>query len=90
LPDAAKAGAQFMEGFQVDKILFDYDGQTAIGIEGEWVSRDSAGDMSDSNNRIKRRVIVRAKKVILAAGSLWSPIVLKNSGITVRAPISSE
>ncbi|EMT65475.1 hypothetical protein NOF04DRAFT_10755 [Fusarium oxysporum II5] len=82
LPDAAKAGAQFMEGFQVDKILFDYDGQTAIGIEGEWVSRDSAGDMSDSNNRIKRRVRVRAKKVILAAGSLWSPIVLKNSGIT--------
>ncbi|KAF4968041.1 hypothetical protein FSARC_4509 [Fusarium sarcochroum] len=83
LPDAARAGAQFMEGFQVDKVLFDPSGQTATGIEGEWISRDTEGGVSDSvGERIKRRVVVKAKKVILAVGSLWSPLVLKKSGIT--------
>jgi choline dehydrogenase-like flavoprotein len=85
LPDAARAGAQFMEGFEVNKVMFDSDGQTAIGVEGEWTSRDSEGGVSDSvGERIKRRVVIKAKKVILSAGSLWSPVVLKNSGITVR------
>ncbi|TVY36428.1 Long-chain-alcohol oxidase [Lachnellula subtilissima] len=42
LPDSAKAGAKFMEGFQVDKILFEDSNKTkAIGVEGEWVSRNS-------------------------------------------------
>ncbi|KAF4996091.1 hypothetical protein FGRMN_4684 [Fusarium graminum] len=83
LPDAARAGAQFMEGFEVDKVVFGSDGQTAIGIEGEWTSRDSAGGVSDAvGDRTKRRVMVKAKKIIVAAGSLWSPVVLKKSGIT--------
>jgi choline dehydrogenase-like flavoprotein len=89
LPDAAKAGAQFMEGFQVDKVIFDSDGQTAIGVEGDWTSRDSEGGVSDSvGDRVKRRVVVKAKKVILAAGSIWSPLVLMKSGITVCFPVS--
>ncbi|EEU46044.1 uncharacterized protein NECHADRAFT_37686 [Fusarium vanettenii 77-13-4] len=78
LPDAANAGARFMEGFQVDKVLFGPDGQSATGVEGEWVSRDTGKGDSD---RVKRRVVVKAKKVILAAGSLWSPVVLMKSGI---------
>ncbi|KAH6896981.1 hypothetical protein B0T10DRAFT_556827 [Thelonectria olida] len=83
LPDAAKAGAQFMEGFHVEKVLFDEDGETAIGIEGEWTSRDAAGGVGGpESERTKRRIVVRAKKVIIAAGSLWSPLILMNSGIT--------
>ncbi|CEI38975.1 unnamed protein product [Fusarium venenatum] len=83
LPDAAEAGAQFMEGFQVDKVIFDSDGQAAIGVEGDWLSRDSKGGVNDSvGDRVKRRVVVKAKKVILAAGSIWSPLILMKSGIT--------
>ncbi|KAF4978365.1 hypothetical protein FZEAL_5240 [Fusarium zealandicum] len=82
LPEAAKAGAQFMEGFQVDKILFSPDGQSATGIEGEWVSKDIAGGVSGPDSgKARRRVVVKAKKVILAAGSLWSPLVLAKSGM---------
>ena len=78
-----------MEGFQVDKVTFDSDGQTAIGVEGDWTSRDSEGGVSDSvDDRVKRRVVVKAKKVILAAGSIWSPLVLMKSGITVRLLVS--
>lgn len=88
LPDAAKAGAQFMEGFHVEKVLFDEDSQTAIGIEGEWTSRDTDGRVSGPDSeRVKRRIVVRAKKIIVAAGALWSPLVLMKSGITVRHSI---
>ncbi|KAF4991407.1 hypothetical protein FDECE_14049 [Fusarium decemcellulare] len=82
LPDAAKAGAQFMEGFQVDKVLFDPSRKRATGVEGEWVSRDASGGVSGpAGERVKRRVVVKAKKVILSAGSIWSPLVLMKSGI---------
>lgn len=82
LPDAAQAGAQFIEGFNVEKILFEEDGQTAIGVEGEWTSRDAAGGVSGPDSeRVKRRITIRAKKVIMAAGTLWSPMVLMKSGI---------
>ncbi|KAM5351560.1 hypothetical protein ACJ41O_004283 [Fusarium nematophilum] len=82
LPDAAKAGAQFMEGFHVDKVLFGPSGQSVIGIEGDWLSRDAAGGVNGpSSERVKRQVVVKAKKVILAAGSLRSPLVLIKSGV---------
>ncbi|KAH7170548.1 hypothetical protein EDB81DRAFT_635537 [Dactylonectria macrodidyma] len=82
LPDAAQAGAKFMEGFHVDKVLFQEDGQTAIGVEGEWTSRDTAsGTSGPGSERVKRRIVIRAKKVIMAAGALWSPMVLIKSGI---------
>lgn len=88
LPDAAQAGAQFIEGFNVEKILFEEDGQTAIGVEGEWTSRDAAGGVSGPDSeRVKRRITIRAKKVIMAAGTLWSPMVLMKSGINVSCEI---
>src|SRR5436189_4955766 len=44
LPDAARAGAQFIEGFNCDKVLFDVDEGTgrkiATGVVGTWTSRD--------------------------------------------------
>jgi hypothetical protein len=71
--------------------MFDSDGQTAVGVEGDWLSRDIEGGVSDSiGDRVKRRVVVKAKKVILAAGSIWSPLVLMKSGITVRFLVDIE
>ena len=91
LPDAARAGAQFIEGFQADKVLFAEDGQSAIGIEGTWVSRDAQGGVSGpEKERTKRRLVIKAKKVILSAGSLWSPLLLKSSGITVSHLIAKQ
>lgn len=84
LPDAARAGAKFAEGFRVDKVLFDESGgrKVAIGVKGTWTSRDTSGGVYGSG-RIVREVIVKAKKVIVSCGTLWSPIVLMNSGLDV-------
>lgn len=81
LPDAGRAGAEFMEGFTMEKVIFDEDGKTAIGVEGEWASR-RPGEHED-RELIQRRVRIRAKKVIISAGSLRSPLLLMNSGIEV-------
>jgi choline dehydrogenase-like flavoprotein len=98
LPDAAKSGnAEFIEGFHVDKITFRKGTKIATGVKGTWTSRDSNGGLHGPG-RIKRSVVIRAKKVILAAGTVWSPIVLLKSGVKVRTshatkhcnPYSSE
>ncbi|KAF4629884.1 hypothetical protein G7Y89_g8259 [Cudoniella acicularis] len=83
LPDAARAGAKFVEGFQVDRVLFDESNSTkAIGVQGTWASRNNKGGIDGpTSERTVRQVIVKAKKVILSAGTLWSPIILKNSGL---------
>jgi len=85
LPDAAKAGAKFIEGFKVDRVLFDESsGKKAVGVEGVWTSRNSNGGLDGpSSERTVRKVIVRAKKVVISCGTLNSPIVLLNSGIKV-------
>ena len=87
LPDAAKAGAEFIEGYRVEKVLFDESssGKKAIGVKGTWTSRNSQGGVDGpESGRTVREVIVKAKKVILSAGTLWSPIVLINSGLKVN------
>lgn len=118
LPKAARAGAKFIEGFTVERVLFDDDdgedgvepgvagrpareaggarGNTgdetgrmrrAVGVVGTWTSRDRRhGTTGPEEERVKRRVIVKAKRVIIAAGSLWSPVLLLNSGLTVCPP----
>lgn len=85
LPDAAKAGAKFMEGFQVDRVLFEDANKTiAIGVEGQWVSRNSKGQVDGSlSERVVRKVVIKAKKVVISCGTLWSPVVLQNSGLKV-------
>ena len=84
LPDAAEAGAKFMEGFRVTKITFADDGVTATGVEGEWRSRGPGGDVgSPESERILRKVHVRAKRVVVSCGAMSSPLVLKGSGVTV-------
>ena len=83
LPDAHRAGSQFIEGFDVDKILFDtVDGKkTATGVRGRWTSRDSNGGVSGSN-QTTRELIINAKRVIVSAGTLQSPLLLRRSGLT--------
>lgn len=84
LPAAAAAGAEFMEGFSVERVLFDSDGTTATGIQGTWLSRDAEGGLDkDVAERTQRNVIIKAKKVIVCAGSFWSPVILMKSGIQV-------
>lgn len=86
LPDAGKAGAKFMEGFKVDKVLFDESSNSkkAVGVRGTWTSRNSQGGVDGPlSGRTIREVIVKAKKVIISCGTLWSPIVLMNSGLKV-------
>jgi choline dehydrogenase-like flavoprotein len=76
LPDAAAHGAEFIEGFWAEKVLFD-DGEegekVATGVKGIWTSRDRS---------ITRDVVIKAKKVIVSGGTLQSPLLLLRSGIT--------
>ncbi len=82
LPDAARAGAQFIEGFDVEKVLFEERGRQkiAIGVSGSWTSRDANGGLS-GNDRVRKQVVIRAKKVIVSGGSLQSPLILLRSGL---------
>lgn len=91
LPDAGKAGAKFAEGFKVEKVLFDESsgGRKAVGVRGTWTSRNKQGGLDGPlSERTVREVIVKAKKVIVSCGTLWSPIILLNSGLKVGKRIS--
>lgn len=82
LPAAGEAGAEFMEGFEAKRIIFASDGVTAIGVEGLWTSRDSEGQIhTPLSSRTQRTVRIKAKKVIISGGSLWTPTLLQKSGV---------
>jgi choline dehydrogenase-like flavoprotein len=82
LPDAARAGAIFVEGFDVRKVLFEErDGKKiASGVEGLWTSRDEHAGVAGTP-LIKRKVIIRAKRVVISAGTMQSPLILMRSGL---------
>jgi choline dehydrogenase-like flavoprotein len=79
LPDAARCGAKFISGFYVNRVLFKKHGgkKVASGVTGTWRPKDG----SDTS---ARTVTINAKRVVVSAGSLCSPIILKNSGLKVR------
>ncbi|KAI1812680.1 GMC oxidoreductase [Poronia punctata] len=83
LPAAARSGARFIEGLAVSKVLFDKKKKgEAVGIVGKWVSRDKDGNAdSPLSDRTQRTVRVNAKKVIIAGGTLQSPLLLMRSGL---------
>jgi len=86
LPDAARAGAQFIEGLEVASVLFEKKKgkKTAVGIKGLWTSRNKNGGVDGAVElRVRREVVVKAKRVIMSAGSLWSPVLLAKSGLKV-------
>ncbi|KAI9818614.1 MAG: hypothetical protein M1832_004387 [Thelocarpon impressellum] len=74
LPDAIAAGARTIEGLEVRDVAFeDRRGvRTAVGVRGTWRSRDHA---------TSREIVVRARRVILSAGTLFSPLILLRSGL---------
>ncbi|KAM4054770.1 GMC oxidoreductase [Hirsutella rhossiliensis] len=85
LPAAAEAGAELMEGFEVQRVVFAADGVTATGVEGLWTSRGENGQVhTPAATRTQRRVRIKATKVILAGGALWSPVLLMKSGVENR------
>ncbi|KAG9232743.1 putative long-chain-alcohol oxidase FAO2 [Amylocarpus encephaloides] len=83
LPDAVRAGAKMVEGFKVDRVIFDEtDSSKAIGVKGTWTSKNSKGGVDGPvTDCVVREVIVKAKKVVLSSGTLWSPLILMNSGL---------
>ncbi|KAK4652825.1 hypothetical protein QC762_0077180 [Podospora pseudocomata] len=75
-PEAAEKGAvEFMEGFRAERVLFDEKRKSkkvACGVAGVWTPKEGGEPI---------KVVVKAKKVVVSAGTLWSPVVLMNSGI---------
>ena len=82
LPDAARAGAKFVEGFHAESILFSKRGgeQVATGVRGTWVSRDVNGGIA-GEPVVKREIIIKAKRVIVSAGTMQTPLLLLRSGL---------
>lgn len=91
LPDAAVAGADFIEGFAVERVTFENEQEgarrtTATGAMGTWTSRDAKGGMGgELEDRIVRQLTIKAKRVIVSCGALRSPLLLVNSGLTVSS-----
>ncbi|KAI1131550.1 GMC oxidoreductase [Nemania abortiva] len=84
LPAASRAGARFIEGMEVSRVLFDKKrgSNNAIGIVGKWTSRDKDGGLQTPEaERTQRVVEVKAKKIIVSCGSLQSPLLLMRSGL---------
>ncbi|KAI0526511.1 long chain fatty alcohol oxidase [Xylaria bambusicola] len=84
LPAASRAGARFVEGLEVSRILFDKKrgSNRAVGIVGKWTSRDKDGGLQGpESERVQRSIKVKAKKVIVSCGSLQSPLLLMRSGL---------
>ncbi|KAH6694116.1 long chain fatty alcohol oxidase [Plectosphaerella plurivora] len=87
LPAAAEAGAEFIEGLHVEEVVFDETNgeRRAVGIKAKWTSRDAEGGLSGPlEERTTRNVVVNAKRVIVSAGALQSPLLLMRSGLTNR------
>ncbi|KAJ5666589.1 hypothetical protein N7462_010998 [Penicillium macrosclerotiorum] len=82
LADAANAGAVFIEGFKANQVIFEKKNgkRVASGIEGLWTSRDSYLGLSN-HGAVKRKVVIKAKKVVVSSGTLQSPLLLLRSGI---------
>lgn len=86
LPAAARAGAEFIEGFEVERIDFEdfASGKKASGVTGRWVSKDrNGGNSGPLHERTVREVVIKAKRVIVSGGTLSSPLLLRRSGLGV-------
>ncbi|KAK5141374.1 hypothetical protein LTR04_002635 [Oleoguttula sp. CCFEE 6159] len=87
LPDAARAGTTFIEGFDAQEIVFEDTSnergvvdRVAVGVRGTWLCRDAHGGVS-SSARMRRPVFIRAKRVVVSSGTLQTPMFLKRSGL---------
>ncbi|CCC13143.1 unnamed protein product [Sordaria macrospora k-hell] len=77
-PEAVKKGeVRFVQGMKVDRVIFGKNKKkkkVAVGVKGTWTP------LGEGGRSVK--VVVKAKKVVVSAGTLWSPVVLMNSGIS--------
>jgi choline dehydrogenase-like flavoprotein len=80
LPDAARAGAKFIEGFHAERVVFKtIDGKrVTTGLVGSWASRDINGGVAGEPTT-QRKLIIKAKRVIVSAGTMQSPLLLLRS-----------
>lgn len=88
LPDAARAGAEFMSGFHCERMNFStVNGKkTATGVTGTWTPRApstaNATTPTTQPPAFSRSVTVNAKRVIVSCGTMQSPLLLLRSGLT--------
>ncbi|ORY16385.1 hypothetical protein BCR34DRAFT_445943, partial [Clohesyomyces aquaticus] len=85
LPDAARHGAQFIEGFHAEKLVFSSDpssseDKTSTGLLGTWRSRDASAGVTGPPVAT-RKVLVKAKRIIISSGTMQSPLLLLRSGL---------
>lgn len=82
LTDAARAGATFIEGFSVEKVLFDNSKgkKRATGVTGLWKSRA----LHLTGEGLSRQLTIKAPRVIVSCGSIESPLLLLRSGLRNR------
>ncbi|KAK3385471.1 hypothetical protein B0H63DRAFT_433208 [Podospora didyma] len=73
-PEAAQNGTEFIEGMRVNRVLFDQ-------IRGKKIAKGVEGFWSPNDGGVAVKVVVKAKKVVISGGTLWSPVVLMNSGL---------
>ncbi|KAL1644330.1 hypothetical protein SLS61_008837 [Didymella pomorum] len=80
LPDAARAGAKFIEGFHAERVVFKtIDGKRiTTGLVGSWASRDTNGGVAGEPTT-RRKLIIKAKRVIVSAGTMQTPLLLLRS-----------
>jgi len=86
LPDAAAHGAIFIEGLDVHNVRLAKNHKTgkqeAVGVEGTWTARDEHGGVQ--GERRTRKVFIKAKKVVISAGTMHTPIIMMRSGLKNR------
>lgn len=71
IPRALRAGAEVYSDCLVERIVI--KGDRAVGVRGRW--------LTGPDGRKGGRVEVRARRVVVAAGAVHTPILLKQSGI---------
>lgn len=77
LPGAMADGARVMPWSHVDRVLF--EGGRAVGVEGCVVQTEGRVRLG--------RFVVRAPRVVVAAGALHTPVLLQRSGVTLRGRV---
>src|SRR5229473_1689874 len=73
LPLAARAGARIISGCRVDGLVV--DGGRAVGVRGSIVDAETGAVQRDA------RFEVRARRVVLAAGAVYTPAMLLRQGL---------
>ncbi len=80
LADAYRAGARIVPDARVERVLV--EGGRAVGVEATVGWEPPSGRVSDDVARPpSRRLMVRARQVVVAAGALRTPVVLERSEI---------